>query len=96
MSEKPVVRTYGPGVLGWLTIIFVVLKLNPGGHLTTDIVNWSWVWVLAPTWIPLAIVLTALFVAGVVWLVVKTKESNEEKNIRKARAALRDYRPDTK
>lgn len=38
----------GIGFCGLLTIAFVVLKLT--GYIT-----WSW-WVLAPTWIPLAIV----------------------------------------
>ncbi len=34
---------------GILTIVFIVLKL-------TKVINWSWWWVLAPTWIPIAIV----------------------------------------
>ena len=28
-----------------LTIIFIVLKL-------VGVINWSWIWVLAPSWIP--------------------------------------------
>ena len=39
----------GISFCGLLTIAFVVLKLT--GYIT-----WSWWWVLAPTWIPLAIV----------------------------------------
>ncbi|UNT92616.1 MULTISPECIES: hypothetical protein [Allobaculum] len=39
----------GIGFCGLLTIAFVVLKLT--GYIT-----WSWWWVLAPIWIPLAIV----------------------------------------
>lgn len=38
----------GVGLFSLLTVAFVVLKLT--GYIT-----WSWVWVLAPTWIPLAI-----------------------------------------
>ena len=38
----------GIGFLGLLTIVFIVLKL-------IKVINWSWWWVLAPTWIPLAI-----------------------------------------
>jgi hypothetical protein len=34
-------------------IIFVVLKL-------TDNIDWSWIWVLAPFWIPLGIALVVL------------------------------------
>lgn len=37
-----------------LTIIFVVLKL-------TGVVNWPWIWVVSPLWIPLAIVLGFVF-----------------------------------
>ncbi len=38
----------GVGFCGLLTIVFIVLKIL--GHIT-----WSWWWVLAPMWIPLAI-----------------------------------------
>ena len=40
--------TGGIGFCGLLTIVFIVLKL-------TKVINWSWVWVLAPFWIPVAI-----------------------------------------
>lgn len=36
------------GFLSLLTILFIGLKLT--GHIA-----WSWWWVLAPTWIPLAV-----------------------------------------
>lgn len=45
----------GVGFCGLLTIAFIVLKL-------VGIINWSWVWVLAPIWIPILIVLIVLFV----------------------------------
>ena len=32
----------GIGLAGLLTIVFVILKLNPGGHLTTGVVGWPW------------------------------------------------------
>jgi hypothetical protein len=38
----------GIGFFGLLTIVFIVLKL-------INVINWSWWWVLAPTWTPLAI-----------------------------------------
>ena len=28
-----------------LTVVFIVLKL-------VGVINWSWIWVLAPSWIP--------------------------------------------
>ncbi len=36
----------GIGFFGLLTVLFIGLKL--GG-----IINWSWLWVLAPMWMPL-------------------------------------------
>lgn len=54
----------GIGFFGLLTIVFICLKL-------TGFINWSWVWVLAPTWIPLAIVaccvIFILIVGGKKW-----------------------------
>lgn len=46
----------GIGFFGLLTIVFIVLKL-------TDVIDWSWWWVLSPLWIPVAV---ALLVASVV------------------------------
>lgn len=47
----------GIGFCGLLTVVFIALKL--GG-----IIGWSWWWILAPLWIPWAIVigLVAIFV----------------------------------
>jgi len=44
------VSSSGIGFCGLLTIVFIVLRLT--GH-----VDWSWVWVLSPLWIPTAICL---------------------------------------
>lgn len=43
------------GVDFWelLTFVFIVLKL-------TNVIAWSWLWVLSPIWIPYAIVLVLL------------------------------------
>lgn len=40
----------GIGFCGLLTIVFITLKL-------TGFIDWSWLWVLAPIWIPLGLVL---------------------------------------
>ena len=46
--------------LPFITLILVTLKL-------TGVINWSWLWVTSPIWIPIALVLFILFVAlGVV------------------------------
>ncbi len=49
--------TSGIGFFGLLAILFIALKL-------TDVIQWSWVWVLAPLWIPflVLIALTTLLV----------------------------------
>ena len=48
MSESK--SSGGVGFCGLLTIVFIVLKL-------TNVITWSWLWVLAPLWLPLAICL---------------------------------------
>jgi len=62
MSQDKSVNVNGMGLSGWLTVLFVGLKLT--GHIT-----WPWVWVLSPLWIGfmiwLAIVLIVLAVAVV-------------------------------
>lgn len=49
MSE----RDNGIGCFTVLALIFVVLKL-------TGNIDWSWLWVLSPIWIPVAIVIVFL------------------------------------
>jgi len=54
-------RTSGIGFTGLLTLLFIALKL-------THVIDWSWWWVLAPSWIPLAVaaivITVAVFVVG--------------------------------
>lgn len=38
----------GIGFSGLLTIAFIVLKL-------TNVINWSWLWILSPLWISFAL-----------------------------------------
>ena len=49
-----------------LTLIFITLKL-------TDIIDWSWWYVLAPTLIPFVIVIGIVFIAIVCGYKVKVK-----------------------
>ena len=51
----------GIGFLGLLTIVFIVLKL-------CEVIAWSWWWVLAPIWIPVAIALLVCLVLGIIAL----------------------------
>lgn len=50
MSDVAQRSSGGIGFCGLLAIAFIVLKL-------CKVIDWSWVWVLAPLWIPLCIVL---------------------------------------
>lgn len=44
----------GMGFFAALTLIFITLKL-------TGFIDWSWVWVLAPLWIPALLVFVFAF-----------------------------------
>jgi len=44
--------------LGLLTIAFIVLKL-------TEVISWSWWWVLSPLWIPISLVLIVIILIWV-------------------------------
>ena len=73
MSENTTaaVRSSGGGVAtsSLLGVLFVGLKL-------TDVIDWSWVWVLSPFWIPAVlfvgivtlILLFLVFFGGFAWL----------------------------
>lgn len=66
MTGKKVASGSSIGLAGVLTIIFVVAKI--GGHI-----DWNWMWVFAPLWLPVAVVvglwLAALAIFGTVILV---------------------------
>lgn len=47
--------TGGIGFCGLLAIVFIVLKL-------CKVITWSWLWVLAPVWIPAAIAVLILVI----------------------------------
>jgi hypothetical protein len=49
------------GFPGLLTVLFIALKL-------TNVIAWSWVWVLSPLWISLSITLIVLAVILAVYL----------------------------
>ena len=56
------------GVLPTMTLVFVILKM-------AGVINWSWWWVLAPTWIPLCV--AAILLVIFLILIVLTKEGAE-------------------
>lgn len=61
MSDSNNSSSGGIGFCGLLTIVFITLKL-------TNFIAWSWLWVLSPLWIPLALVAGALIVWGLLYL----------------------------
>ena len=46
----------GIGVTGLVQVAFIVLK-------PCKVINWSWLWVLAPTWIGLVLLLIIALIA---------------------------------
>ncbi len=66
-ENKTVVKKQGLGLGTVLTIIFVVLKL-------VGVIDWSWVWVLAPFWIgaiiSLVFGLVALLIVAIAAIIV--------------------------
>lgn len=55
----------GIGFCGLLTIVFITLKL-------LGQIDWSWLWVLSPLWIPFVLILVILaFGLFIGWLLIK-------------------------
>lgn len=48
----------GIGFCGLLAVVFIVLKL-------LGVIKWSWLWVLAPLWLPTAIVILVVLVVAI-------------------------------
>ena len=55
MAESSNNTSGGIGFTGLLAIAFIVLKL-------TEVIDWSWWWVLSPLWIPLVLVICILLI----------------------------------
>jgi len=77
MSNNSSQSSGGVGFVSLLAILFIALKLT--GHI-----DWSWVWVLAPLWMPLAVGLSILSLV----LIARGLETTEQRKIRKAQEAL--------
>lgn len=54
MSESAKISS-GIGFTGLLTVLFIGLKL-------TNVINWSWWWVLSPLWIDFALIIIIIIV----------------------------------
>ncbi len=78
-------KSGGVGVVGLLGVLFIGLKL---GH----VIDWPWLWVLSPFWIPICFVLGLLIVVGAIAGVVKALDNSADKQAAKAREAQRQAR----
>ena len=54
-NEKDIKITVAPGLCSMMFIAFLVLKL-------TKVIDWSWWWITAPLWIPLAAGFSIFFI----------------------------------
>ena len=59
MNDNKTNINSGIGFAGLLTIVFIVLKLM-------GIINWSWLWVLSPIWIPWALVIVVAVILAII------------------------------
>ena len=66
MDDKNNTASGGIGICGLLGVAFVILKL-------CKVINWSWWWVTAPFWIPVAIGVLFISVASILIALDKDK-----------------------
>ncbi len=66
MSEGHTVRVQGAGFTGLLATAFIVLRL-------CNVIHWSWLWVLAPIWMPLALLVLILMVVLIAAVLQESK-----------------------
>lgn len=88
MSENKTttVNSSGGSLLGLLGIVFVILKLNPGGRLDSPVEQWSWWLVTMPFWIGAVIVIAILIIGAFGVAVFAGLEAVLESRRRKRRA----------
>lgn len=53
-------KTSGISFPSLLGITFLILKL-------TGVIDWPWIWVLSPFWIPVAVALLFIVIGLVIW-----------------------------
>lgn len=64
MENKSSASGGGIGLCTVLFIVFLILKL-------TGVIAWPWVWVCAPLWIPLALVVAIMLITIIVVSIVE-------------------------
>lgn len=80
-NERNNTTAGGIGFCGLLAVAFIVLKL-------TGVINWSWLWVLAPIWIPTAITLAIIVIVLVAILVRELTKGGRNRSKKQNRRRL--------
>lgn len=83
-NERNNTTAGGIGFCGLLAVAFIVLKL-------TGVINWSWLWVLAPLWIPAVIAVGILLICLVVVLCCELLKGAPQMMDAEARRALLEH-----
>lgn len=63
-DDKIVIAKGGMTFIDCLALTFIILKL-------TGVISWSWIWVLAPFWIPLVLVGILFLILLIMFLTAK-------------------------
>ena len=63
MSNNKNGNSMGIGFFGLLTLLFIGLKL-------TGCITWSWWWVLAPIWGPIALAVAIMFLVVLITIII--------------------------
>ena len=62
-TEKIIEKVHDYSFVSLLAVAFIVLKL-------CGVIDWAWIWVLAPIWIPFALVLAIVIVTFIVAFII--------------------------
>ena len=64
-DQKIVVTRQGIGFCGLLFIVLLLLKV---GVVETAVLGWSWIWITAPLWGPIALFISIMLLIGLIGL----------------------------
>lgn len=62
--------TISIGGTGMSLITAVLIVVKAMGYI-----NWSWLWVFAPIWLPIAVVVSVIALAFLVWTIIRVVEN---------------------
>lgn len=83
----------GMGLLGWVFIVFLTLKLGGWGIPA----GWSWWWIFSPLWIPWVVAFAIAALLGAVYVVATTiqwwlRRRSSKRVARRMNQSLRERR----